>query len=112
MLEAESEIFQEMFNTVQVDEKWFYLTKIKKKLYLLSEKIVPHGTIQSKRFIAQDMFFTAIARPRWDPHRKTFFDGKIGIRPCIEKVPARRSSNNCKRETLVRKPYENIGERY
>ena len=94
MLEPESDKFKETFNMVHVDEKWFYLTKIKKKFYLVPEEEIPHRTVQSKRFITKVMFLTAVARPRWDPHRKTFFDGKIGIWPCIDQVPAQRSSKN------------------
>lgn len=112
MLEPESDKFKEMFNMVHVDEKWFYLTKIKKKFYLVPEEEIPHRTVQSKRFITKVMFLTAVARPRWDPHRKTFFDGKIGIWPCIDQVPAQRSSKNRRRGTLVSKPFEVNGEKY
>ncbi|KAE8999534.1 hypothetical protein PR003_g21400 [Phytophthora rubi] len=40
------------------------------------------------------MFLAAVARPRYDCHRKVHFDGKIGIWPIVEETTAQRSSVN------------------
>jgi hypothetical protein len=50
------------------------------------------------------MFLCAIARPRFDPEtNECIFDGKIGIWPFVERVPAQRSSANRARGTLETK---------
>lgn len=104
--------FQPMFDVVHVDEKWFYMTKIKKNLYLLPEEEGPVRSCKSKRFITKVMFLAAVARPRWDSHRKTNFDGKIGLWPCITKEPAKRNSKNRAAGTLVTKPFDVNREQY
>jgi hypothetical protein len=62
-------VFQEMFDTVHLDEKWFYMTKTLGCYYL----------VKSKRFITKVMFLIAVARPRQDYGRNQKFDGKLGI---------------------------------
>ncbi|ETO62050.1 hypothetical protein, variant [Phytophthora nicotianae P1976] len=49
---------------------------------------------KSKRFIPKTMFLAALARPRYDPHRKQQWDGKLGIWSFTEKYEAQRSSKN------------------
>ncbi|KAG3154065.1 hypothetical protein PC128_g22450 [Phytophthora cactorum] len=34
------------------------------------------------------MFLAAVARPRYDLRRRTYFDGKLGIWPIVERVQA------------------------
>ena len=41
------------------------------------------------------MFLCAVARPRYDTRRNTWFDGKIGIWPIGKWEPAKRSSKKC-----------------
>ena len=52
------------------------------------------------------MFLAAVARPRYDPSRKQFFDGKIGIWPFVYQEPAKRNSRNRAKGTLVTKNIE------
>ncbi len=40
------------------------------------------------------MFLAAVAHPRYDRHRKSFFDGKIGLWPFVETRAAKRGSMN------------------
>ena len=40
------------------------------------------------------MFLCAVARPRLDPGRKQWFDGKVGMWPMAHQVPAARASIN------------------
>lgn len=106
MLQQGSNNFDPMYDTVHVDEKWFNLTKIKQNFYVLPDEEGPERSCQSKRFITKVMFLAAVARPRYDPHRKTLFDGKIGIWPFVVQEPAKRSSKNRAKGTMVTKPVE------
>ncbi|ETI48513.1 hypothetical protein F443_07458 [Phytophthora nicotianae P1569] len=49
---------------------------------------------KSKRFIPKTMFLAALARPRYDPHRKQQWDDKLGVWSFTEKYEAQRSSKN------------------
>ena len=63
-----------MKNVVHIDEKWFYLTKVKRKYYLGNNVPDPHRTLRSKRFITKVMFLAAVARPRWNTAENRLFD--------------------------------------
>jgi hypothetical protein len=82
--------FREMYDTIHVDEKWFYLTKTTVKYYLAKGEPEPHRTCKSKRFITKVMFLAAVARPRWDSSRNQWFDGRLGIWPFVYQEPAKR----------------------
>lgn len=94
-------IFDPMYNYVHIDEKWFYITRQQQRFYLLPEEDTPNRACQSKRFITKVMFMAAVARPRYEPHRKTVFNGKIGIWPFVTHEPAKRNSKNRAKGTLV-----------
>ncbi|ETV74610.1 hypothetical protein H257_10747 [Aphanomyces astaci] len=87
-------IFDSMNSYVHVDEKWFYLTTVKKCFYAYDDEELPKRQLKSKRYITKVMFLASVARPRYDPHKKGFFDGKIGIWPFVETVIAKRNSPN------------------
>ena len=55
-----------MFDYVHIDEKWFYMTKVKKTYYLVVDEEPPERAVKSKNFIQKVMFMTAVARPCWD----------------------------------------------
>lgn len=112
MLEPGSNNFKGMFDTVHVDEKWFYLTKVRQNFYLLPQEEGPERSCKSKRFITKVMFLAAVARPRYDPHKKAMFDGKIGIWPFVVQEPAKRSSKNRAKGTIITKPVEVKREEY
>lgn len=103
--------FQDMYDYVHIDEKWFYLTQTKRSYYLMLDEEEPHRTCRSKRFITKVMFMAAVARPRYDPHKKQFFDGKIGIWPFVYQEPAQRNSKNRAKGTLITKNIESITAR-
>lgn len=92
--------FSEMFDTVHIDEKWFYLVEVGKSYILLPDEEPPHRSVKSKRFITKVMFLAAVARPRWDHTRGTWFDGKLGIWPFVQWVEAARNSRNRPAGTL------------
>ena len=93
-------MFHNFYNEVHVDEKWFSLFKVKQRVILhpLEERRVQKCT--SKRYVPKIMFMAAVARPRYDSHTKTWFDGLIGIWPFITKKEAKRSSYKRKKGTI------------
>lgn len=101
-------IFKDMHNTVHIDEKWFYITKGSCRYYLAPGEIEPHRTCQSKKFITKIMFMCAVTRPLFAANGECVFDGKIGIFPFTEMVPAKRNSKNRTRGTLELKPIQSI----
>ncbi|ETV77327.1 hypothetical protein H257_08773 [Aphanomyces astaci] len=79
---------EDMLNMVHVDEKWFYLTKLRRRFLLWhDEKIMPRH-LQSKSHITKVMFLVAVARPRED------WDDEISCWKIVERGPAQRSSHN------------------
>jgi len=58
------------------------------------------------------MFLAAVARPRYVPGTRKFFDGKIGIWPIVEKVKAKRGSKNRPKGTPVTQNVEINRDRY
>ncbi|XP_057793204.1 uncharacterized protein LOC131009814 [Salvia miltiorrhiza] len=96
--------FQSMYNTIHIDEKWFYLTKIKDRYYLMPDEEEPYRTCKSKRYIDKIMFMCAVARPIFDIDGTILFDGKFGIFPFTTIEPAQRNSKNRSKGTLEVKP--------
>ncbi|ETV74119.1 hypothetical protein H257_11084 [Aphanomyces astaci] len=93
-----------MHDIVHVDEKWFYLTRVKKKFYVYDDEEVAARSVKSKNFITKVIFLAAVARPRYDPAIKKDFDGKIGIWPFVEIVAAKRKRINREKRTPVTVP--------
>ncbi|ETW03999.1 hypothetical protein H310_04404, partial [Aphanomyces invadans] len=50
------------------------------------------------------MFLAAVARPRYDHYLKRMFDGKLGIWPFVQRIPATRNSKSRPKGTLVTTP--------
>ncbi|ETV94901.1 hypothetical protein H310_11552 [Aphanomyces invadans] len=65
-----AKFFDSMLDTVHVDEKWIFMTRMKRTV----------------------MFLSAVARPRWDDTKKEWFNGKVGTWHFTEVVPAQRRS--------------------
>lgn len=86
--------YLKMDNIVHIDEKWFYLCRIKNSYYLAKDEPIPYRSVRSKRFISKVMFLTAVARPRYDYKTRKVWDGKVGIWPFTHQVAAQRSSRN------------------
>ncbi|XP_057775076.1 uncharacterized protein LOC130994057 [Salvia miltiorrhiza] len=100
--------FKSMYNTIHIDEKWFYITKASHRFYLTPAEAEPHRSCKSKKFIKKVMFVCAVCRPIFGDDGSVLFDGKIGIFPLTEMVPAKRSSKNRAAGTLEQKPIESI----
>ena len=81
--------FKNQFNTVVVDESWFYLKKDRTIVRLFpGDRMFPSDKIQHKSHIPKIMFLTALARPRPEHN----FDGKIGIWRVEEEVICQKSN--------------------
>jgi hypothetical protein len=103
-LNTELPTFKGSFDRVHIDEKWFYLTEESGGFYLVPDEEEPQRTAKSKRFLLKVMFLAAVARPRFDYLRNSFFNGKIGIYPLVFQEPAKRSSKNRPVGTMETKP--------
>jgi hypothetical protein len=91
--------YQDMEDSVHLDEKWFYMTTDGERYILLLDEEEPERSVTHKGHIVKVMFLCAMARPRWDTARNAWFDGKIGIWPIGSMVPAQRGSVNRPRYT-------------
>ncbi|XP_074265582.1 uncharacterized protein LOC141588022 [Silene latifolia] len=101
-------IFDEMSNTIHMDEKWFFITEDNEKVYIVEGEELPHRSCQSKRFITKVMFMCAVTRPIFGADGELIFDGKICMFPFKHEVAVGRSSRNRPRETPETKPFESI----
>jgi len=91
-------------NTAHVGESWFYLQIDDNNVLLFPGMKRPlNPTTQHKSHIVKVMFLVAMARPQVRPDNGEFFDGKIGIWPCTERVEAKRSSTNRPKGSLETK---------
>jgi hypothetical protein len=95
--------FDDYYNEVHVDEKWFYITEREQHLYITNNEVAPHRTVVNKQHIIKIMFLCAVARPRFDEAGNCTFDGKIGMWPFVDRIPAARTSINRERGTLETK---------
>ncbi|RHY54971.1 hypothetical protein DYB30_011324 [Aphanomyces astaci] len=59
-----NDVIGDMQDVVHLDEKWFYMTKLRRRFLVWhDEKIIPRH-LQSKSHITKVMFLVAVARPR------------------------------------------------
>ena len=93
--------FEDMEDLIHIDEKWFYLTKDGQRFIIVSDKEEPYRHVQHKSFLTKIMFLYAVARPRYDTNKNTWFDRKIGIWPIGKWEPAKRSSKKRAKGTPV-----------
>jgi hypothetical protein len=107
--QGNSYCYDDMMDTVHVDEKWFYVVKDGQGCYILpcevgvDGKEPPSPRVQHKSHIIKVMFLCAVARPRLDAHGRRF-DGKIGMWPITETAAAAYNSKNRAAGTLITKP--------
>ncbi|XP_047965195.1 uncharacterized protein LOC125209651 [Salvia hispanica] len=100
--------YQSMQNIVHIDEKWFYMTKSSDRYYLLPGEEEPYRSCKSKRFITKVMFMCAVSRPLFGSEGQALYDGKVGIFPFTELVPAQRKSKNRPRGTMETKAIHSV----
>ncbi|XP_021725286.1 uncharacterized protein LOC110692558 [Chenopodium quinoa] len=107
-IDQDNGMFNDMYNTIHLDEKWFYMTKGTQRYYLLPGETQPYRTCKSKRFVTKVMFLCAVARPQFNADGECIFDGKIGMFPFVRWVPAKRRSRNRPAGTLELKPVTSV----
>ncbi|GMF41447.1 unnamed protein product [Phytophthora fragariaefolia] len=100
-VDAQTHLFSAMEDVVHVDEKLFYLSKVKRRYILLPDEPKHSRQLKSKQHIPKVMILAAVARPRHDPVTGRFFDGKIGVWAILTHEPAKHSSRNRPVETMV-----------
>lgn len=68
--------------TCDVDEKWFYVVRVKGFVWILPDYMdackVKALHVHSKRYITKVMFIVAVARPMYNEFGECIFDGKVG----------------------------------
>ena len=104
-------MYHDMMDEVHVDEKWFFIIELNGKFYLLPDEEEPLRQVKSKRYVMKVMFLCAIARPRWDPNKKQWWDGKIGMWPFTYKKAAERTSKNRPVGTMETKAMNSVGKK-
>ncbi|RHY17126.1 hypothetical protein DYB32_010568, partial [Aphanomyces invadans] len=62
--------FDPMYDTVHVDEKWFFMTRLQTKVIGAPGERIKQRTCKSKRHLLKVMFLSAVARPRWDESKQ------------------------------------------
>jgi hypothetical protein len=67
--------YHDYFDSVHVDEKWFFMTKAQLSLYLVPGESVPERSVVHKSHILKVMFLAAIARPCYNDTGLCTFDG-------------------------------------
>ena len=95
--------YDHCYNSVHVDEKWFFITEKVLRLYIARGEEVPTRRCQNWEHLIKVMFLAAVARPRFDAEGVCTFDGKIGMFPFIERVAAQRTSKNRQKGTIETK---------
>ena len=93
--------FYSMYNRVHLDKKWFYVMHLHGWTITVPREVIDETSLKIKRFLTKIKFLVAVAVPRYKHHRKSSFDGKIGIWTFLEKVVAKRTSKNSSKGTLV-----------
>lgn len=91
--------YQDMYDRIDLDEKWFYMTEDNEVYLLAADEEPPQRSTKHKGYIQKVMFLSAVARPR--KINGQWWDGKIGIWPVGHFEPAQQSSVNRERGTLV-----------
>ena len=80
------------YDQVHIDEKWFFVSEGKLKIYLAHGEEAPTTRqMKHKEHNENVMFLSAVTRPRFDDEKVCTFDGKIGIWPFVNQVAAQRS---------------------
>ena len=93
--------FEHMADLIHIDKKWFYLTKDGQCFIIAADKAEPYRHVQHKSFLTKIMFLCAVARPRYDMNKNTWFDGKNGIWPIGKWEPVKWSLKKPSKGTPV-----------
>jgi len=104
--------WKDQLDTIHVDESWFFMQNINNHVLVWDGIIIPDApTTRHKSHITKVMFLVALARPQRRPDG-TWFDGRIGMWPCVERRQAVRNSVNRPAGTWETHPRNIDGEYY
>ncbi|GMF22012.1 unnamed protein product [Phytophthora fragariaefolia] len=84
----------DMIDVIHVDEKYFFLTVVKRRFIMLHNEAVPIRKLKSKRHITTVMMLMALARPQYNETDECIFGGKLGTWPFVVHTLAERTSRN------------------
>ena len=93
--------FEHMVDLIHFNKKWFYLTKDGQHFIIAADEAEPYRHVQHKLFLTKIMFLSAVARPRNDMNKITWFEGKIGIWPIRKWEAVKQSSKKRAKGTPV-----------
>jgi hypothetical protein len=77
--------YTQQYDTIHIDEKWFYVDKKTRRVYLTLNEAAPTRATKNINFLEKVMFLAAVARPwRCQPGVPEipgiwYFDGKVGM---------------------------------
>jgi len=74
--------YRDMYDTVHVDEKWFNMKRIHRKVLCAPGEEVENTFTKHKSHIEKIMFIAAVGRPQFVEETGEWWDGKIGMWPC------------------------------
>ena len=77
-------------------------------MYLGPKEEKPIRKTQNKRFLKKVMFLVAVGVPRMNHTTATYFDGKLGCFPLIERVPAQRTTKKRVKATMITKEITSV----
>jgi hypothetical protein len=102
--ENQVEVYDPQYDTIYLDEKWFYECPVKKRYYLCNDEEVPVEYKRNKQHLTKVMFISAVARP-WktadptaavtiyaDDDTDWYFDGKVGLYPLVDFKQQKRTT--------------------
>ena len=95
-------LLDDLYSDVHIDEKWFYLHKVKRGIILHRDEPKRVQKCQSKRFVPKIMFVATVAHPR------PGFDQLISIFQFTEFKEAKRSSYRQKKGIMEQVPIARI----
>ena len=110
--DARFRFFRDEKKTIHVDEKWFYVIQVKKRVRLFpGEEFPDDETTRHKSHIPKIMFLAAVGVPHRMPNGE-WFDGKVGMWPFAQELPAVRGSARRPAGTIELKPFNVGAEEY
>ena len=68
-VDAEQNKYNGFYNSVHIDEKWFFISEDVLRVYIATDEIPPERYAQNRNHLIKVMFLCALARPRFDDRR-------------------------------------------
>jgi hypothetical protein len=101
----EGDYYGPQFDTIHIDEKWFYVDKKTRKVYLADDENIHYRDNKNVQYMEKVMFLAAVSRPmKYNPTPESlafrrieqdpddwYYTGKIGMYPIVQERPAARS---------------------